>query len=106
LLQPQQQQQQQQQKAPPQPAAAAAAPSSAKVYVTHKLREHGAAVWQLLHSGGGCVYVSGSAEKMPAGVVAALQDVAVAYGGLSPEAAAQYVRQLELTGRYHVEAWS
>jgi sulfite reductase alpha subunit-like flavoprotein len=76
------------------------------VYVTHKLREHGAAVWHLLQDNRACVYVSGSAEKMPAGVVSALQDVAVERGGLSPDAAAAYVRQLELTGRYHVEAWS
>jgi sulfite reductase alpha subunit-like flavoprotein len=80
--------------------------SSGRVYVTHKIREHGAAVWQLLSEQGGWVYVSGSAEKMPAGVVSALEDVAAAHGGLSAEAAAKFVRQLELTGRYHVEAWS
>ena len=80
--------------------------SSSKVYVTHKIRQHGAAVWQLLSEGGGWVYVSGSAEKMPAGVVSALEDVAAQHGGLGPEAAAKFVRQLELTGRYHVEAWS
>jgi sulfite reductase alpha subunit-like flavoprotein len=80
--------------------------SSSKVYVTHKLREHGAAVWRLLYEQGAWVYVSGSAEKMPAGVVAALEDVAVLHGGLSKEAAAKFVRQLDLTGRYHVEAWS
>lgn len=80
--------------------------SSSKVYVTHKIREHGAAVWQLLSQQGGWVYVSGSAEKMPAGVVSALEDVAAVHGGLSAEDAARFVRQLELTGRYHVEAWS
>jgi sulfite reductase alpha subunit-like flavoprotein len=79
---------------------------SSKVYVTHKLREHGAMMWQLLAEQGAWVYVSGSAGKMPAAVVSALEDVAEQHGGLSHEAAAKYVRQLELTGRYHVEAWS
>lgn len=85
---------------------AASSSGNSKVYVTHKLREHGAAVWRLLAEQGAWVYVSGSAEKMPAGVVAALEDVAVTHGGLLKEAAAKFVRQLELTGRYHVEAWS
>jgi len=91
-------------------AAAAAAGNAAevrgRVYVTHKIKEHGAAVWQLLSQQGAWVYVSGSAEKMPAGVVAALEDVAAVHGGLSADAAVKFVRQLELTGRYHVEAWS
>jgi sulfite reductase alpha subunit-like flavoprotein len=63
-------------------------------------------VWKLLAEQGAWVYVSGSAEKMPAAVVSALEDVAEQHGGLSREAAAKYIRQLELTGRYHVEAWS
>lgn len=92
------------------PVAAAAAGNVAevrgRVYVTHKIKEHGAAVWQLLSQQGAWVYVSGSAEKMPAGVVAALEEVAAVHGSLSADTAAKFVRQLELTGRYHVEAWS
>ncbi|KAG2430599.1 hypothetical protein HXX76_010117 [Chlamydomonas incerta] len=129
------------------PAAAAAAATS-KVYVTQRIREHGALLWRLLNglpapppdaaaspaavaastavhsaaSGAGgptaeaaalpaalepaVVYVSGSAQKMPAGVAAAFADVAAAHGGLGKEAAAAWVRQLELKGRYFVEAWS
>lgn len=98
--------QQELQQQPLQQPTAASVSSSSRVYVTHKLREHGAAVWKLLSEQGGWVYVSGSAEKMPAGVVSALEDVAATHGGLSTEAAAKFVRQLELTGRYHVEAWS
>lgn len=82
------------------------APSSGKVYVTHKLHQHGAEVWQLLSEHGAWVYVSGSAEKMPANVVSAFEEIAMVQGGLSAAAAAKFVRQLELTGRYHVEAWS
>ena len=42
----------------------------------------------------------------PAQVAAALEDVAVQAGGLSAEAAARWLRQLEAAGRYQVEAWS
>jgi sulfite reductase alpha subunit-like flavoprotein len=75
------------------------------VYVTHCLRELGAHVWRLLESGAR-VYVAGSANKMPADVAAALAHVAEQHGGLGQEEAKAYVRQLELKGRYSVEAWS
>ncbi len=52
------------------------------------------------------MYVSGSAQKMPADVAAAFESVARLHGGLDEEAARQIVRQMELKGRYHVEAWS
>jgi hypothetical protein len=55
---------------------------------------------------GAAVFVSGAAQRMPQDVAAAFQAVAVAAGGLTPAAAAQYVRQLALSGRYFVEAWS
>jgi sulfite reductase alpha subunit-like flavoprotein len=38
--------------------------------------------------------------------VSALEDVAQEQGGLAKEEASKFVRQLELTGRYCVEAWS
>lgn len=76
------------------------------MYVQQRIREHGALVWRLLSQQGAAVYVSGSAQKMPAGVAAAFEDVAAQHGGLSKEEAGRYVRQLELTGRYRVEAWS
>ncbi len=77
-----------------------------QAYVTHRLREHGAHLWRLLDTRGACVLVSGSAKKMPADVAAALRDVCQEHGGLGKEEAAAYVRRLELTGRYLVEAWS
>jgi sulfite reductase (NADPH) flavoprotein alpha-component len=74
--------------------------------VTHKIRQHGAALWELLTAGCACVYVCGSAKQMPADVIAAFQDVASEHGGLSKEDAAAYVRQLRTVGRWVVEAWS
>ncbi len=55
---------------------------------------------------GGMVYVSGSANKMPADVMAAFEDAIVEAGRLERQAAKQYLREMELRGRYCVEAWS
>lgn len=85
---------------------AAVTVTGGKVYVTHRIREMGAVLWPLLREQGAVVYVSGSASKMPAGVAAAFADVAAAHGGMGREEAAAWVRQLELKGRYFVEAWS
>ncbi len=76
------------------------------MYVTHKLMEHAAAIWDWVANKGAHVFVSGSAQKMPSDVQAAFEEVATRAGGLSREAAQQYVRRLEMQGRYHVEAWS
>ena len=81
------------------------APDGGKVYVQHHIREHGAQVWALL-AAGAWVYVAGSADKMPAAVAAALEEVAATHGGLGREGAAALLRRMELTGRYQVEAWS
>lgn len=80
-------------------------PGGGKVYVQHRIRERAAAVWAALQ-GGAWVFVAGSADKMPAAVAAALQEVAAEQGGMSAEEAAAWMRRLELTGRYQVEAWS
>ena len=42
---------------------------------------------------------------MPSDVVSALEDVAILEGGMSREEAQAFIRQMELKGRYHVEAW-
>ncbi|KAK9823590.1 hypothetical protein WJX72_004073 [[Myrmecia] bisecta] len=76
-----------------------------KVYVQHRIRENGALIWQLLQQGG-MVYVSGSAAKMPQDVARALADVVCEHGRLPQQDAAEYVRKLELSRRYFVEAWS
>lgn len=79
--------------------------AGSKVYVQHRIRERAAEVWAALQAGA-WVYVAGSADKMPAQVAEAFAEAVAAGGGLSGEEAAAYVRRLELTGRYQVEAWS
>ena len=55
---------------------------------------------------GAVVYVSGSAEKMPQDVAKTLEGIAADHGSLNATDAQAYVRQLELSRRYIVEAWS
>lgn len=42
---------------------------------------------------------------MPRDVLAAFESLACEYGGLDAVAAAQYLREMELKGRYCVEVW-
>lgn len=77
-----------------------------KVYVQHRIREQAEHVWSWLSVKGAAVYVAGSADKMPAQVAAAFEDVASMAGKLTEEEAQKWVRQLEVSARYQVEAWS
>ena len=61
-----------------------------KIYVQHRMREHAAELWRWLQ-GGAYFYVCGDAKRMAKDVHQALIDIAREQGGLSPEAAAEYV---------------
>ncbi|XP_020520711.1 NADPH-dependent diflavin oxidoreductase 1 isoform X2 [Amborella trichopoda] len=76
-----------------------------KVYVQHKMREQSQRIWELLGEGG-AVYIAGSATKMPADVMLALEEIITKEGGTPMESATRLIRQLEKVGRYNVEAWS
>jgi sulfite reductase (NADPH) flavoprotein alpha-component len=71
----------------------------AKIYVQHRMREHGAELWRWLQ-GGANFYVCGDARHMARDVDATLQAIAVEHGGLTPEQAADYVKALRKAGRY------
>ncbi|MFD8715003.1 molybdopterin-dependent oxidoreductase [Streptomyces anulatus] len=71
----------------------------AKVYVQDRMREHGAQLWSLLRDGAH-LYVCGDASRMAKDVDRALRDIAVAHGGLDPDAAAAQVKQLASDRRY------
>jgi sulfite reductase alpha subunit-like flavoprotein len=75
-----------------------------KVYVQHKIKEHSEDVWRMLQLG--CsVYIAGSAHEMPLDVGEALEGVIAKEGYLSKDDAKKWLKQLERSGRYHVEAW-
>ncbi|MFG3405478.1 molybdopterin-dependent oxidoreductase [Streptomyces sp. NPDC048142] len=71
----------------------------AKVYVQDRMREHGAQLWSWLQDGAH-FYVCGDASRMAKDVDRALRDIAVAHGGLDPDAAAAQVKQLASDRRY------
>ncbi len=70
-----------------------------KVYVQHKLREHGRDLFAWLESGAH-LYVCGDASRMARDVEPALLDVIASHGGRDPEAARDYLHTLQQQGRY------
>ncbi len=70
-----------------------------KIYVQHRMDEHAADLWAWLNDGAH-FYVCGDASRMAKDVDAALHRIAENQGGLDPEAAATFVQQLTLDGRY------
>ncbi len=63
------------------------------------MREHGAQLWSWLRDGAH-LYVCGDASRMAKDVDRALRDIAVAHGGLEPDAAAAQVKQPASDRRY------
>lgn len=70
-----------------------------KVYVQHKLREHGRTLFDWLE-GGAHLYVCGDATRMAKDVHAALLDAIATHGGKSAEDANDYLNTLQSQGRY------
>ncbi|MFT4101858.1 MAG: sulfite reductase subunit alpha, partial [Burkholderiaceae bacterium] len=70
-----------------------------KVYVQDRMREQGAQLWAWLQDGAH-FYVCGDAGRMARDVDAALRQVVQRHGGLSAEAAADYVARLSKEKRY------
>ena len=75
-----------------------------KVYVQHRMREHGADLWDWLEAGAH-VYVCGDARRMALDVDHALHEIIAARGGRSPEAAKEYVQALSKAGRYQRDVY-
>jgi len=55
---------------------------------------------------GAWIYVSGSSNKMPAAVRAAIKSAIITGGGKSEDEAAEYLSGLEKSGRLIEESWS
>ncbi|UVL18256.1 bifunctional nitrate reductase/sulfite reductase flavoprotein subunit alpha [Pseudomonas sp. B21-044] len=70
-----------------------------KVYVQHRLLEHGAELWQWLQAGAH-VYVCGDARHMARDVDTALRQLVAEHGGLDETTAAAYVEGLGRDKRY------
>lgn len=70
-----------------------------KIYVQHKMREHGGDLWAWLEEGAE-LFVCGDKERMAADVDRELHAIAETHGGRSPDDAKQYVEMLRKTKRY------
>jgi sulfite reductase alpha subunit-like flavoprotein len=70
-----------------------------RVYVQHKMLDHGADVWRWLDEGAH-FYVCGDATRMARDVDAALTSIIKMHGGMSKEAAHQHKRELVAEKRY------
>ena len=73
--------------------------SAAKVYVQHRMLEHGAELWSWLQEGAH-FYVCGDARRMAPDVDAALVQIAAQHGHLAGDDAKAYVARLAKEKRY------
>jgi len=76
-----------------------------KIYVTHRLQQEKQLVYDLIHEGHGNIYLCGPGGNVPPQVRKAVVDSIKDCGGHSAEYAEQYVQEMQINGRYNVEAW-
>ncbi|CAO3587252.1 unnamed protein product [Absidia cylindrospora] len=76
-----------------------------KVYVQHRLEEHGEAMWQLLEKGA-YIYVCGDAKCMARDVNQTFVSLAMEYGNKPEDKATDYIKSLRNIGRYQEDVWS
>ncbi len=70
-----------------------------KVYVQHKLYEKGSQIWEWLQQGAH-FYICGEADPMAKDVESALHRICLDFGGLTPQDAQNYIKQLRSQKRY------
>jgi len=76
----------------------------AKIYVQHRMREHGRELFAWLEAGAH-VYVCGEGSKMATAVHEALLEIVGKEGGMSQDAASAYVEQLRTSRRYQRDVY-
>jgi len=76
-----------------------------KIYVTHRLQQEKQLIYDLIHEKHGNLYLCGPGGAVPPqvrkGVIDAIRDI----GNHSQEYAEKYVEEMQINGRYNVEAW-
>lgn len=75
-----------------------------KVYVQHRMLEHGAELWSWLQEGGH-FYVCGDASRMAKEVDAALRTVIRRYGGLNEDEASTFIQEMLRQKRYQKDVY-
>jgi len=76
-----------------------------KIYVTHRLQQEKQLVYDLIHEKNGNLYLCGPGGNVPPQVKKAVIDAIRECGGHSQEYAEKYVMDMQINGRYNVEAW-
>jgi len=76
-----------------------------KIYVTHRLQQQKQLVYELIHQQEGNLYLCGPGGSVPPQVRRAVVEAIRDCGGHSQEYAEQYVQDMQIGGRYNVEAW-
>lgn len=76
-----------------------------KTYVTHRIRENGRQLCKLLMQGA-CVYISGSAKRMPQDVISTLEDCLTTETDMTVTECQVYMKRLQAGRRCVIEAWS
>lgn len=76
-----------------------------KIYVTHRLQQQKQLVFDLIHEKNGNLYLCGPGGNVPPQVRKAVVESIRDCGGKSPEYAEQYVQEMQINGRYNIEAW-
>ncbi|WP_153915007.1 assimilatory sulfite reductase (NADPH) flavoprotein subunit [Shewanella sp. TC10] len=75
-----------------------------KVYVQHRIAEHGESIWNWLQSGAH-FYICGDAERMAKDVHQALINLAMEFGGLDEAGAESYLEDLRSAKRYQKDVY-
>lgn len=76
-----------------------------KIYVTHRLAQNMPLIYDLIHEKHGNLYLCGPGGNVPPQVRQAVIDAIEKVGGHSKEYAEKYVTDMQINGRYNVEAW-
>lgn len=75
-----------------------------KIYVQHRMKEHGAELWKWLEEGA-YFYVCGDAHRMAVDVDRALHEIVEEHGGKTPEQAQEYIEELKKSKRYRKDVY-
>ncbi|KAH8829198.1 riboflavin synthase domain-like protein [Flagelloscypha sp. PMI_526] len=77
-----------------------------RTYVQNLIEQDGERIWQIMGKDNGFLFISGSSNKMPAAVRAAVAKAGVSFGNMSDDESIEWVAQLERAGKLIEECWS
>jgi sulfite reductase (NADPH) flavoprotein alpha-component len=75
-----------------------------KIYVQHRMREHGSILWKWLEEGAH-FYVCGDARRMAKDVEATLHAIIAEEGAMDADAASAYVKRMKQEKRYQRDVY-